>query len=118
MAEPRPSSVVVLEDAGAVRNDGPVLDAAFLGRQTAGDKALERELLALFLAQADLLVPRIVAGEPDRTELCHRLTGAGRAIGAIRFAGAAERVGAAEAGATLLADAFAALRPVIAQRLA
>ena len=65
-----------------------ILDLEHLARQTADDRELEREVLALFLGQCMRLTP-LIAGEGGRAEranAAHALKGAALAIGAVRVA--------------------------------
>lgn len=69
------------------------IDFVHLARQTGGDRALEREVLALFRDQsARLLAAMSAAGRGDRAarDAAHTLLGAARGIGASRIAGLAE----------------------------
>jgi HPt (histidine-containing phosphotransfer) domain-containing protein len=68
--------------------DRRLLDLTHLARQTFGDRALEREVLALFEQQCVRLLPLIVAGEDltERADAAHTLKGAARAVGAWRIA--------------------------------
>ncbi len=85
--------------------DLSLLDRDHLRRQTADDRALEGELLALFAAQCARLRPLLEEGRPpvERADAAHTLKGSARAIGAWRLAAAAGdledalRSGAAEA---------------------
>ena len=71
-----------------VPDDGPI-DICHLQRMTLGDASLEREVLAMFSAQAVGLV-RALAGLPsDAGTLVHTLKGSARAIGAFAVADAA-----------------------------
>ena len=76
----------------------PPLDLVYLSRQTAGDRALEVELLGLFDRQAaaiaDLLAASPAAGESAeaRGKLAQKLAGSARAVGANAVAAAAENV--------------------------
>lgn len=78
--------------------ENPPLDLVYLSRQTAGDRALEVELLGLFDRQAatvaNLLAAPPAAGEPDdaRGKLAQKLAGSARAVGANAVAAAAENV--------------------------
>src|SRR5215217_5208226 len=65
-------------------DDSPVLDLEHLSRHTAGDRALEGELLALFEAQCARLRPLLAAGPSpaERADAAHTLKGSARAIGA------------------------------------
>ena len=78
-------------------DDSPVLDLEHLSRQTAGDRALEGELLALFEAQCARLRPLLAAGPSpaERADAAHTLKGSARAIGAWPLAAAADRLEAA-----------------------
>jgi HPt (histidine-containing phosphotransfer) domain-containing protein len=71
------------------------IDLVHLSRQTFGDHDLERELLALFDAQAGHFVDRLNAdsapGDADwRIGLAHTIKGSARAIGAFEVGQAAE----------------------------
>jgi HPt (histidine-containing phosphotransfer) domain-containing protein len=72
---------------------GPAIDTVHLARMTLGERSLEREVLALFDRQADLLLPRIRAGVPALAAAsAHTLKGSAVGIGAFRVARAAEAV--------------------------
>jgi HPt (histidine-containing phosphotransfer) domain-containing protein len=75
-------------------SEARILDLAHLCRQTLGDAALEREVLALFEQQCRRLRPLIATGEDRgaRMDAAHTLKGAARAVGAWRVAELAERV--------------------------
>lgn len=68
-------------------SDGP-LDLAHLRRYTLGDKALETEVLELFLAQLPETIAslRLAADERDWKIAAHTLKGSSRAVGAWRIA--------------------------------
>ncbi len=70
-------------------DDGPI-DIEHLQRMTLGDASLEREVLAMFSAQAVRLMQGITAPSSDRRPLVHTLKGSARAIGAFRVAEATE----------------------------
>src|SRR5215207_5258451 len=72
--------------------DARILDVAHLHRQTFGDRALEREVLALFEQQCLRLPPLIAAGKNpnESADAAHNLKGAARAVGAWRLALLAE----------------------------
>lgn len=57
---------------------------------TLGDADLEREVLAMFAAQACDLAGRLASLPPEAAVLAHTLKGAARAIGAPRVADAAD----------------------------
>ncbi|MCB8837472.1 Hpt domain-containing protein [Aurantimonas sp. VKM B-3413] len=68
------------------------IDLVHLARQTAGDRALESEVLGLLVRQIELAERRLEAiGTEDGRQLAHALKGAARNIGAFRLADAAER---------------------------
>jgi len=68
-------------------------DPQVLARQTGGDAALEREVLAMFLSQATDDYSRLAAAGPsDAGDIAHRIKGAARAIGAEDVASAAARI--------------------------
>ena len=68
-------------------DDGPI-DTAHLQRMTLGDASLEREVLAMFSAQAVGLVSALAGLPPDAGALAHTLKGSARAIGAFAVADA------------------------------
>lgn len=72
-----------------VPDDGP-LDTEHLKRMTMGDASLEREVLAMFAAQASELIEKIVKLPPNAAQLVHKLRGSAQAIGAFRITDAAE----------------------------
>ena len=69
-------------------DDGPI-DIEHLHRMTLGDASLEREVLAMFSAQAASLVGVLAALPADAGALAHTLKGAALAIGAFGVADAA-----------------------------
>jgi HPt (histidine-containing phosphotransfer) domain-containing protein len=111
----------------APATDLPILDLDHLRRQTFGDVALERELLALFIEQCGKLFP-LLSGDDlrgDRAVAAHTLKGSARAIGAWRLASLAEPLEAAlmdqgpEAAGLLMRDfgaAIEATRQAVAER--
>ena len=70
-------------------DDGPI-DIEHLRRMTLGDASLEREVLAMFSAQAVGLVGALAALPADAGALAHTLKGSARAIGAFGVADAAD----------------------------
>jgi HPt (histidine-containing phosphotransfer) domain-containing protein len=69
------------------------IDLAHLARQTMDDVDLQREVLAIFVRQAEIArndLPAAV-GE-DRKKLAHKLTGAAHAVGAFALADRAARL--------------------------
>jgi HPt (histidine-containing phosphotransfer) domain-containing protein len=88
---------------------GPAIDTAHLARMTLGERSLEREVLALFDRQADMLLPRIRGGTPALAAAsAHTLKGSASGIGAFRVARAAEAVEQAKKG-----DEFEAITAAI-----
>jgi HPt (histidine-containing phosphotransfer) domain-containing protein len=71
-----------------VPDDGPI-DIAHLQRMTLGDAGLEREVLAMFSAQAAGLVRALADSPANAGALVHTLKGSARAIGAFAVADAA-----------------------------
>jgi HPt (histidine-containing phosphotransfer) domain-containing protein len=69
-------------------DDGPI-DIVHLRRMTLGDVGLEREVLAMFSAQAVGLVGALATLPSDARALVHTLKGSARAIGAFGVADAA-----------------------------
>jgi hypothetical protein len=76
----------------------PAIDIMHLYRMTLGDHALEREVLALFDRQIDLLIARMPSVDAAGVgALAHTLKGSARGVGAWPMARAAEAVEAASA---------------------
>ncbi len=100
-------------------DDGPI-DNAHLDRMTLGDIALEREVLAMFSAQAVGLIARLatLCSEGKSSEslaLAHTLKGSARAIGAFRVGDAAEALEAALRNGDDLSEAIAGLKDSVAE---
>uniref|UniRef100_Q07RK9 Hpt protein n=1 Tax=Rhodopseudomonas palustris (strain BisA53) TaxID=316055 RepID=Q07RK9_RHOP5 len=100
------------------------IDFEHLERMTLGDEDLAREVLELFVTQADVLIGRLTALPKDAAALTHQLKGSARGIGAMAVAQAAENVEAVlrEGGDVSLAlwaldMAVKAAGEAIAQRL-
>ncbi len=72
---------------------------------TLGDGSLEHEVLAMFAAQAVVLMDEMSSLPGNVAELAHKMKGSARAIGAFRVAEAAEWLEAAgpDAGQALMA---------------
>ena len=69
------------------------IDLDHLARQTLGDSALEREVLALFTAQARLLAGRIgEAATEEERRMIHTMKGAASGVGAFAVAEGAARI--------------------------
>jgi HPt (histidine-containing phosphotransfer) domain-containing protein len=62
------------------------LDLDHLARATGGEKALEREVLELFLKQSERIIDALAARPAELSTLSHVLNGSARAIGASRVA--------------------------------
>ena len=72
---------------------GAAIDTAHLSRMTLGELSLQREVLALFDRQADMLLPRIRGGAPATVVAsAHTLKGSAVGIGAFKVARAVEQV--------------------------
>ncbi len=92
MRGPRTRSFELYDrNGGGSLLDVPV-DFAHLRRYTFGDKALEAEVLGLFLAQLPETIAslRAAATECDWKMAAHALKGSSRAVGAWRIAGLAQ----------------------------
>lgn len=87
------------ESEAAARRPAAPIDLVHLARQTFGSVALEREVLALFVAQARGLVGAIARGTgAERAASLHRLKGSARGVGAMRIGALAEALEAPELG--------------------
>jgi HPt (histidine-containing phosphotransfer) domain-containing protein len=95
-------------------DDGPI-DIEHLRRMTLGDASLEREVLAMFSAQAVRLIATLATLPPDAGALAHTLKGSARAIGAFGVADAAESLEAAILSDGDPTEALAELDETIAQ---
>jgi len=92
----------------AAAADEPPIDLTHLFQMTLGDHGLEREVLALFDRQMDMLVARLRSVDPScAAAIAHTLKGSARGVGAWPVARAAAAVEAAPAAE--LAPAVAAL---------
>jgi HPt (histidine-containing phosphotransfer) domain-containing protein len=97
-----------------VPDDGPI-DIEHLTRMTLGDASLEREVLAMFSAQAVGLVGRLADLPADTGALAHKLKGSARAIGAFRVAAAAGSLEAAIQNGDDPAQALTELEDAVAR---
>jgi HPt (histidine-containing phosphotransfer) domain-containing protein len=95
-------------------DDGPI-DLQHLQRMTLGDAGLEREVLAMFSAQALGLAAALATLPPDAAALAHTLKGSARAIGAFGVAEAAAGLESALARGDDPAPALAGLTDALAQ---
>ncbi len=69
------------------------IDFEQLSRQTMGDRALEQEVLALFVHHATAIGEQIVAADREqRIRLAHGLKGSSRSVGAFPVADCAEQL--------------------------
>jgi HPt (histidine-containing phosphotransfer) domain-containing protein len=77
----------------AERPETGAIDHDHLARMTLGELSLQRQVLALFDRQADLLLPRIRDGAPGvAAASAHVLKGSAAGIGAFKVARAADAV--------------------------
>ena len=97
-----------------VPDDGPI-DIEHLRRMTLGDASLEREVLAMFSAQAVSLIGTLATLSADARALVHTLKGSARAIGAFGVADAAGHLEAAIRSGDDPAQALAELNDAVAQ---
>jgi HPt (histidine-containing phosphotransfer) domain-containing protein len=99
---------------------GP-LDFDHLERMTLGEKALEREVLEMFVAQSARLLDALATRPAETSTLAHTLKGSARAIGAFKVAGCAATLETAgqgdDAALAALRDAVAEARTAIEARL-
>jgi HPt (histidine-containing phosphotransfer) domain-containing protein len=95
-------------------DDGPI-DTGHLNRMTLGDASLEREVLAMFSAQAVRLMGTLANSSSDTDKLGHTLKGSARAIGAFRVADAAEALEAAARTGDDPAEALDELADAVAE---
>jgi HPt (histidine-containing phosphotransfer) domain-containing protein len=94
--------------------DGPI-DIEHLKRVTLGNASLEREVLAMFSAQAASLFGTLSTHPPDAGALAHTLKGSARAIGAFAVADAARDLEAALQGGSDPSKALGELDGAIAR---
>lgn len=79
-------------DVSGTRQSRPV-DLGHLARQTMGDRALEQEVLALFVQQALSVRDKIIDADlKDRLLLAHALKGSARGVGAFAIADCATEI--------------------------
>ncbi len=79
------------ESCGAARSRP--IDLAHLGRQTLGDRAVEAEVLSLFMHQTMTVRDQLAGALPDeRGKLAHGLRGSALGIGAFSLADAAAAI--------------------------
>jgi HPt (histidine-containing phosphotransfer) domain-containing protein len=95
-------------------DDGPI-DTEHLQRMTLGDAGLEREVLAMFSAQAVSLIGTLATLPSEAGALAHTLKGSARAIGAFRVADAAACLEAVIQNGDDPAEALTELKEAIAQ---
>jgi HPt (histidine-containing phosphotransfer) domain-containing protein len=95
-------------------DDGPI-DIDHLQRMTLGNVSLEREVLAMFSAQAAGLIGTLAALPADASALAHTLKGSARAIGAFGVADAAGDLEAAVLNGQDPSQALGDLNEAIAQ---
>jgi len=95
-------------------DDAPI-DVAHLKRMTLGDAGLEREVLAMFSAQAVRLIGTLAGLAPDAAALAHTLKGSARAIGAFRVADAAGSLETAIRSGDHQAQSLTELKQAIAE---
>jgi len=78
---------------GIADADPAVIDEDHLARMTLGDRALEREVLEIFVRQTVIMLERIGKADPAiAAAAAHTLVGSASGIGAGRVALAAERL--------------------------
>lgn len=92
--------------------NGRPIDLVHLSRMTFGDRALEREVLQLFLRQSSQIVAKLAKADADTlAQLAHTLKGSGAGVGAWAVADAATvleqgaKIGKSDAGVAKLRSA-------------
>ena len=95
-------------------DDGPI-DIEHLQRMTLGDAGLEREVLAMFSAQAVHLADALASLPADAGALAHTLKGSARAIGVVGVAEAAARLETLIRNGGDQSDALAELSDAVVQ---
>ncbi|MBX9823818.1 MAG: Hpt domain-containing protein [Xanthobacteraceae bacterium] len=86
-------AVAKVSEPKPVFGSARAIDTEHLSRMTLGERSLEREVLALFDRQADMLLPRIRRGDRAvAAASAHTLKGSAVGIGAFGVARAAEAV--------------------------
>ena len=95
-------------------DDDPI-DNRHLERMTLADEALEREVLAMFSAQAAGLIVSLANLPANALALAHTLKGSAQAIGAFRVADAAEGLETAIRNGDDSADLLAGLAQAVAE---
>jgi HPt (histidine-containing phosphotransfer) domain-containing protein len=87
---PRSAAAVAFAMPGGEGSAAPrarPVDLAHLAKQTLGDRALEQEVLQLFVQQALLVRDQIAqAATTERLRLAHSLKGSARGVGAFAIA--------------------------------
>jgi HPt (histidine-containing phosphotransfer) domain-containing protein len=91
------------------------LDFGHLERMTLGEKALEREVLEMFVAQSSRLLEALAAPPAEAGALAHTLKGSARAIGAFKVADRAAALEEAAGQGSDDAEALVALREAVAE---
>lgn len=95
------------------------IDFDHLAQQTGGDRALEEEVLRLFVTRSRADLDRLKEAGPDsRRDVAHLILGSARAIGAGEVARCAAAVEAGEGEVAPLEAAIAETRRFIAEYLA
>lgn len=103
-----------MQPEGAPHSFERPIDLVHLARQTLGDRALEREVLDLFVIQARSVLEQLqaAADQRNRMDLAHTLKGSARSVGAWHVATAAEAcetlIAASDASWCASLDALAA----------
>lgn len=92
MLEATQTALAAVVSPPLVPGDRPI-DLVHLSRMTLGDRALERDVLALFERQIEFLMVRIeTADAPIAGAAAHTLKGSAQGIGAFALARAASQV--------------------------
>jgi len=96
-------------------SDRDPLDFGHLERMTCGEKALEREVLEMFLNQTGRIIDTLAGRPSEAATLAHTLKGSARAIGAFRVAELAAVLEEASRNGGEPTDALAELYVAVAE---
>jgi HPt (histidine-containing phosphotransfer) domain-containing protein len=99
----------------APASDPGPLDFGHLERMTCGEKALEREVLVMFLNQTGRIIDALAGRPAEAATLAHTLKGSARAIGAFHVAERAAVLEQAARNSDEPTDALAELCVAVAE---
>ena len=94
-----------------------LIDTDHLTDVTFGDPDLQREVLSLFIRQAEGLMQQLTQQPAETASLAHLLKGSARSIGAFSAADCAERLEQMASDRKAYADALAELKTVLSETI-